>query len=90
MSDFLPTAIELSYLVAASLFIFGLKKLGSPATARQGNFIAAVGMLLAIVATLLDREVLNYQMILLGLALGSTVLGVQPRPWLRSGNSGGC
>jgi NAD(P) transhydrogenase subunit beta len=75
MSDFLPTAIELSYLVAASLFIFGLKKLGSPATARQGNFIAAVGMLLAIVATLLDREVLNYQMILLGLALGS-VLGV--------------
>ena len=75
MSDFLPTAIELSYLVAASLFIFGLKKLGSPATARQGNVIAAVGMLLAIVATLLDREVLNYQMIVLGLALGS-VLGV--------------
>src|SRR5919202_1140999 len=75
MSDFLPTAIELSYLVAASLFIFGLKKLGSPATARQGNVIAAVGMLLAIVATLLDREVLNYQMIVFGLALGS-VLGV--------------
>ena len=74
MSEFLPTGIELSYLVAASLFIFGLKQLGSPATARQGNFIAAVGMLLAVVATLLDRQVLNYQMILVGLALGS-VLG---------------
>lgn len=74
MSDFLLTGIELSYLVAASLFIFGLKQLGSPATARQGNFIAAVGMLLAVVATLLDRQVLNYQMILVGLALGS-VLG---------------
>lgn len=71
MTDFLPTGIELSYLVAASLFIFGLKRLGSPATARQGNVIAAVGMLLAIVATLLDREVLNYQMILLALAIGS-------------------
>lgn len=74
MTDFLPTGIELSYLVAASLFILGLKKLGSPATARQGNVIAAVGMLLAIVATLLDRQVLNYQMILVALAIGS-VLG---------------
>ncbi|HAJ64001.1 MAG TPA: NAD synthetase [Cyanobacteria bacterium UBA8543] len=74
MNDILPIGIELSYLVAASLFIFGLKQLGSPATARQGNFIAAVGMLLAVVATLLDRQVLNYQMILVGLALGS-VLG---------------
>ncbi|MBD0345305.1 MAG: NAD(P)(+) transhydrogenase (Re/Si-specific) subunit beta [Coleofasciculus sp. Co-bin14] len=73
MTEFLPTGIELSYLVAASLFIFGLKKLGSPATARQGNVIAAVGMLLAIVATLLDREVLNYQMILLGLVVGSAI-----------------
>lgn len=75
MTDFLPTGIELSYLVAASLFILGLKKLGSPATARQGNVVAAVGMLLAIVATLLERQVLNYQMILLALVIGS-VLGV--------------
>ncbi len=73
MTDFLPTGIELSYLVAASLFILGLKQLGSPATARQGNFLAAVGMLLAVVVTLLDRQVLNYQMILLGLAIGSGI-----------------
>ncbi|MBE9197754.1 MULTISPECIES: NAD(P)(+) transhydrogenase (Re/Si-specific) subunit beta [unclassified Nodularia (in: cyanobacteria)] len=73
MSDFLPTGIQLTYLVAASLFILGLKKLGSPATARNGNVIAAVGMLLAIVATLLDQQVLNYEMILLGLAIGSGI-----------------
>ncbi|MBD2664214.1 NAD(P) transhydrogenase subunit beta [Richelia sinica FACHB-800] len=73
MSDFIPTGIQLTYLLAASLFIFGLKKLGSPATARNGNVIAAVGMLLAIVATLLDQHVLNYEMILLGLAIGSVI-----------------
>ncbi|MDJ0696149.1 NAD(P)(+) transhydrogenase (Re/Si-specific) subunit beta [Mastigocoleus sp. MO_188.B34] len=73
MNDFLPTGIQLSYLLAASLFILGLKKLGSPATARNGNVIAAVGMLLAIVVTLLDQNVLNYQMILVGLAIGSVV-----------------
>ncbi|MBE9005148.1 NAD(P)(+) transhydrogenase (Re/Si-specific) subunit beta [Fortiea sp. LEGE XX443] len=73
MSDFLPTGIQLTYLVAASLFIFGLKKLGSPATARNGNVIAAVGMLLAIVATMLNQHVLNYEMILLGLAIGSAI-----------------
>ncbi|WP_066376887.1 MULTISPECIES: NAD(P)(+) transhydrogenase (Re/Si-specific) subunit beta [unclassified Anabaena] len=73
MSDFIPTGIQLTYLVAASLFILGLKKLGSPATARNGNVMAAVGMLLAIVATMLDQHVLNYEMILLGLAIGSAI-----------------
>jgi len=73
MSDFLPTGIQLTYLVAASLFILGLKKLGSPASARNGNLVAAVGMLLAIVATMLDQHVLNYEMILLGLAIGSVI-----------------
>lgn len=73
MSDFLPTGIQLSYLVAASLFIVGLKQLGSPATARNGNLLASVGMLLAIAATLLDRQVLNYEMILIGLAIGSAI-----------------
>lgn len=73
MTDFLPTGIELSYLVAASLFIIGLKKLGSPATARNGNLLAALGMLLAVVVTLLDQQVLNYQMILIGVAIGSVI-----------------
>ncbi len=71
--DWLPTGIELTYLVAISLFIVGIKKLGSPATARLGNGWAAVGMALAIVATLLDQQVLNYGQVLLGLGIGSVV-----------------
>jgi H+-translocating NAD(P) transhydrogenase subunit beta len=73
MTDFLPSGIQLTYLVAASLFILGLKKLGSPATARNGNIVAAVGMLFAVVATMLDQHVLNYEMILIGLAIGSII-----------------
>lgn len=73
MTEFLPSAIELAYLVAASLFIVGLKKLGSPATARNGNFIASIGMLIAIVATLLHQNVLNYAMILVAIAIGSAI-----------------
>lgn len=73
MSEFLPTGIQLTYLVAASLFIVGLKQLGSPATARKGNFLAAIGMLMAVVVTLLDQQVLNYQMILVGIIVGSLI-----------------
>src|SRR5512141_3151100 len=73
MSNFLPTGIELTYLVAASLFIFGIKKLGSPATARQGNIIAAVGMGFAIIATLLNQSVVNYGWILVATAIGAIV-----------------
>lgn len=75
MNEILHSSIELSYLVASALFIIGLKKLGSPATARQGNAWAAVGMLVAVVATLLHQGVLNYSMIAVGLAIGS-VIGV--------------
>ncbi|KOR37868.1 MULTISPECIES: NAD(P)(+) transhydrogenase (Re/Si-specific) subunit beta [Planktothricoides] len=73
MTAFVPTGIQITYLVATSLFFFGLKQLGSPATARNGNLLASVGMLLAIVATLLDRQVLNYQMILIAIAIGSAI-----------------
>jgi len=73
VSDVLGTSIQLAYLIAASLFIWGLKKLGSPATARQGNLLAAIGMLVAVVVTLLDQQVLNYGMILLGIAIGSGI-----------------
>lgn len=75
MGNLLTNGIELSYLVAASLFILGLKKLGSPATARQGNQIAAIAMLLAVVATLLNQQVINYGMIAGGIAIGS-IIGV--------------
>ena len=67
------TFIQLCYIVAASLFIIGLAYLSSPATARKGNLIASIGMLLAIIATLLDRNVLNYDMILVGIIIGSII-----------------
>ena len=62
---------QLTYLIAASLFIVGLKFLGSPATARKGNVLAAVGMLLAIIVTLLDQEIVDYTTILVGILIGS-------------------
>jgi NAD(P) transhydrogenase subunit beta len=67
--------VELSYLVAAALFIVGLKRLGSPATARQGNRLSAVGMLIAVLITLFDRAILSYEVIIAGLVVG-TALGV--------------
>ncbi|MBE9099088.1 NAD(P)(+) transhydrogenase (Re/Si-specific) subunit beta [Vacuolonema iberomarrocanum] len=72
-SSILDNGIELSYLIAASLFIVGLKQLGSPATARKGNVIASVGMLLAIVATLLYQTPMNFPLILAGILIGSLI-----------------
>jgi NAD(P) transhydrogenase subunit beta len=63
--------IELAYLVAAVLFIIGIKRLASPATARQGNATSAVGMLIAIAATLIDRQIVSFQWIIVGAAIGA-------------------
>ena len=49
----------LGYVVASGLFIFGLKMLGSPATARRGNMVSATGMLIAIVVALLDLSLIH-------------------------------
>ncbi len=51
---------NLVYLIAAILFIFGLKMLSSPKTARRGNMISAVGMALAILITLFDRQIVSF------------------------------
>ena len=61
------------YLVAAVLFIVGLKRLSSPATAKEGNRIAAFGMLVAIVVTLLDEQVVSYWIVLAGIVLGGAI-----------------
>src|SRR3954469_10893610 len=75
MLDFRASAIALSYIVAAILFIFGLKRLSSPSTARSGNRLAAIGMALALGATLLDRQILSFWTIALGMLVGA-VMGV--------------
>ena len=70
-----PDFINACYIVAFSLFITGLAKLTSPTTAVQGNKIAAVGMLIAVVATLLNPALggNDFLLIALGLALGTAV-----------------
>ncbi len=65
--------IELTYLISSILFIFGIKKLSSPKTARQGNLYAAIGMLLAIVATLLYTSIMTYEWIIIGFVVGGLI-----------------
>ena len=67
--------IDLAYVVAALCLILGIKRLSSPATARSGNVIAAAGMTIALVFTLLDPDIETYWLIAAGVALG-TVIGV--------------
>jgi len=66
-------AINLTYILSAALFIFGLKMLSSPRTARVGNLVSAVGMLIAIVMTLLGRGILDFRWIAIGLGVGSLI-----------------
>jgi H+-translocating NAD(P) transhydrogenase subunit beta len=67
-------AIQLAYLVASICFILGLKFLSGPRTARRGNVIAAIGMLIAIIATLADSSVVtNYWLIGIGIAIGAVI-----------------
>ena len=65
--------INLSYLVAAMLFIYGLKAMASPRTARKGNLVSAVGMLIAIIFTMASRGIVSWTWIIVGLIAGSAV-----------------
>ena len=70
------TIIEISYLISSIFFIFGIKMLSSPKTARKGNFISAIGMLMAIIVTLLDKHILTYEWIIIGVLVGSIIGGL--------------
>ena len=63
----------LCYLAAAVLFVLGLKRLSGPRTARSGNLLAAAGMFVAIVVTLVDAEIVDWWVIVAGLAVGSAI-----------------
>ena len=54
--------VNLSYILASILFIFGLKMLSSPETAQKGNLISAIGMLLAIIVTLMGNNIISYSL----------------------------
>nr|WP_310758302.1 NAD(P)(+) transhydrogenase (Re/Si-specific) subunit beta [Candidatus Palauibacter soopunensis] len=71
MSGF-STAIPLAYLASAVLFILGIKRLSHPDTAAGGNRLAAIGMLLAVIATLLESG-LEYTWIIAGVAIGGLI-----------------
>ncbi|HEX7182404.1 MAG TPA: NAD(P)(+) transhydrogenase (Re/Si-specific) subunit beta [Thermoanaerobaculia bacterium] len=64
-----------SYLIASVCFILALQALSSPKHARQGNLIGAVGMLVAVIGTLLLHEIITFRWIALGLIIGSLIGG---------------
>ena len=66
--------INIWYVVAAALFIFGLKQLGSPATAVRGNMLSSLGMLIAVVVTLFNAQIISFQWIAIA-ALGGAIVG---------------
>ena len=61
------------YVLASVLFILGIKKLSHPKTARNGNFLAAVGMFIAIVATLVSYGKIDFQLIATGMIIGAII-----------------
>ena len=63
--------IKITYLLSVVFFIYGLKKLGSPKTARSGNTLSAVGMFIAVIATLIDKNIFSYQWIILAIVVGA-------------------
>ncbi len=96
--------LQIIYLVAAVLFILSLKLMSSPKTARHGVWAGELGMLLAIVGTLLHHGIVDYRGIAIGLVLGSIIGvplgtgahdsrsakdGAEPRVWRALRDAGG-
>ncbi len=65
--------INVWYIVAAGLFVYGLKQLGSPGTAVRGNLLSSIGMLIAVVVTLFAQEILEFQWILVAAIVGALI-----------------
>lgn len=72
MNDF-SLLINIVYVLSATLFIFGLKLLSHPDSARKGNLLSAVAMFIAVVVTLLDRNILSFEVILASVVVGSLI-----------------
>ncbi len=70
LQAYIPSTIQLVYLVATGFFIIGIKRLSSPATARSGNQMAAFGMFLGVAVTLFDQEIISFEFIIAGVLLG--------------------
>lgn len=68
-----PLLIRIAYLIAAILFIVGIKMLGKTPTARKGNALSTLAMLIAIAATLLDQQILSYTEIAVTILVASSI-----------------
>lgn len=68
-----PTIVNLIYLLSATLFILGLKGLSHPKSAVRGNLMGAVGMFLAVMVTLVDKQIISYDLIIIGILAGSVI-----------------
>lgn len=68
-----PDLVRFAYLVAASLFVLGLKGLSHPRTAVRGNRLSALGMFIAIVVTLVDQQIVRFEVIVAGIVLGGAI-----------------
>lgn len=71
--------ISITYIISAVLFVIGLKLLSSPASARKGNLISAVGMFIAVVITLWSKDVISFKWIVIGVIIGGLVGAVAAR-----------
>jgi NAD(P) transhydrogenase subunit beta len=69
----MSNVIQLGYLISAVLFILGIKGLARPRTAVRGNALGASGMLLAILVTLGDQQIVSYWVLALGLVVGAAI-----------------
>ncbi|MEE2732322.1 MAG: NAD(P)(+) transhydrogenase (Re/Si-specific) subunit beta [Pseudomonadota bacterium] len=65
--------INFAYLVAAVLFIYGIKGMTTPKTAVRGNQLSAIGMLIAVIAALLEQNVVSYLYIVMGILIGAAI-----------------
>jgi NAD(P) transhydrogenase subunit beta len=74
-----PQLVALGYLITVVLFVFGIRLLGSPATARQGNRLAAVGMLIALIVTFVGLGALPWLAVVPALVIGATIGAVAAR-----------
>ncbi|MCC5915071.1 MAG: NAD(P)(+) transhydrogenase (Re/Si-specific) subunit beta [Balneolaceae bacterium] len=73
LQAYIPSTIQLIYLIATGFFIVGIKRLGSPATARSGNQLAAFGMLMGVAVTLFDQEIVSFEYIIAGVVIGALI-----------------
>ena len=73
--------LEITYIIASVLFIMGLKGLGHPESARRGMHYAEIGMLMAVVGTLLGLNIVTWTWILIGLVIGS-IIGTAMAIWM--------